>query len=130
MRYSVGDTVQRVDNGVACNEHAVFGYCLDLKRGGRNVGRREMLISDRADNFAIHFLRPRLVDAVAAQARFDMAYRDLAVICRKRSDHRGGGIALHYHAVSLAVSRTPPMASKSRAVSASSDCPGCMMSRS
>ena len=93
--------VQRVDDGVAGDVDRRGRDILAAQRLGGGFGRREMLVGDRRDDAAVHFLGPGLVDVARAQARLDMADRHLAVICRERADHRCGGVALHDHPVGL-----------------------------
>jgi len=60
-----------------------------------------MLVGDRADDLAVHFLGPGLVNIIAAQPRLDMADGYLAIIGRQCADHRGCRIALHDYARGL-----------------------------
>ena len=62
---------------------------------GGGFGGGEMQRRKAADDPAVHFLGPGMVDIAAAQPRLDMRDRDLAIVCRQRGAHRGGGIALH-----------------------------------
>ena len=58
-----------------------------------------MECGDVANDLAIHFFGPGVINVAAAQTRLDMADFDLAVIGRKRACHGGRGIALHDHPI-------------------------------
>ena len=93
--------VQRVDHRVAGD---VDRGCVDILRPQcrrRGLGRRAMERGDAADDLAVHFLGPGMVDIAAAKPGLDMAHADLAVIGRHRACHRCRRVALHHHPVGL-----------------------------
>ena len=94
-----GDPVQRVDDGIAgyVDRSGIDVLAPQRFRGG--LGRRAMQRGDRADDLAVHFLGPRMMDVAAAQTGLDVRDRDLAVIRGQRPGHRRGGVALDDHPV-------------------------------
>ena len=91
--------IQRIDYRIAGDMNLSIGNCFASQGFGRYSRWREMLIGDVANYLAVHFLRPGLVDIVAAQASLHMANRYLAIIGCQRADHRGSCVALNDHAV-------------------------------
>ncbi len=91
--------VERVDHGVAGDVDRRGIDVLAAQRLGGGFGGREMLVGDRGDDAAVHFLGPGLVDVARTQPGLDMADRRLAVIGGERADHGRGGVALDDHPV-------------------------------
>ena len=96
----VHDHVQRVDDGIACHKYlTVSVFLLEILLAERS--RREIVCGNTPGNLAVHLLRPRAIDIVCAQTRFNVSNWNLLVECRQRRRRAGGGIAMDKHNIGL-----------------------------
>lgn len=63
----------------------------------------EVVLAHDVDGLAVELLRPGAEDVVRAQARLNVAHRDLQVEARERSGEAGRGIAVYEHDIGLLV---------------------------
>ena len=63
----------------------------------------EIVLAHDVDRLTVELLRPGAEDVVRAQARLNVAHRDLQVEARERSGEAGRGIAVYEHDIGLLV---------------------------
>lgn len=85
---------QRVDAGVAGDPDAVGGLTLGEQVPPARLRWSEVPLADDVDRLAVELLGPGAVDVVRAQARLDVADRDLQVEARQRGGEARGGVAV------------------------------------
>lgn len=85
---------ERVDPGVAGDPDVPGGLALVQQVPPARLGGREVVPGDDVDRLAVELLRPGAVDVARAQARLDVADRDLQVEARQRGGEARGGVAV------------------------------------
>ena len=93
------DPEERIDDGVAGDEHTIGRHVLPEERVAGTRSRREVEIGEATDEGAVHLLRPRRVLETGTQARFYVRDRDLLVERRERGDERRRRVSLDEHPV-------------------------------
>lgn len=85
---------ERVDPGVAGDPDAPGGLPLVQQVPPARLRGREVVRGEDVDRLAVELLRPGAVDVARAQARLDVADRDLQVEARQRRREARGGVAV------------------------------------
>ncbi len=92
---------QRVDDGIARDEHLGGRYPLLEQVLPRALGWREVQLGQRPGQLAVGLLRPGRIEVAGAQARLHMPHGDLLIVGGQGGGDRGRGIAVDQHDVRL-----------------------------
>lgn len=92
-----------VDSRVAGNPDLRLRLALVQKVLLAGLSGGEIVLAHDVDRLTVELLRPGAEDVVRAQARLNVAHRDLQVEARERSGEAGRGIAVYEHDIGLLV---------------------------
>lgn len=92
-----------VDSRVAGNLDLRLRLALVQKVLLAGLSGGEIVLAHDVDRLTVELLRPGAEDVVRAQARLNVAHRDLQVEARERSGKAGRGIAVYEHDIGLLV---------------------------
>lgn len=94
---------QGVDAGVSGDQDLRLRLALVQKVFLAGLSGGEIVLAHDVDRLTVELLRPGAEDVVRAQARLNVAHRDLQVEARERSGEAGRGIAVYEHDIGLLV---------------------------
>lgn len=94
---------QGVDSRVAGDPDLRLRLALVQKVLLAGLSGGEIVLAHDVDRLTVELLRPGAEDVVRAQARLNVAHRDLQVEARERSGEAGRGIAVYEHDIGLLV---------------------------
>src|SRR5690606_20710172 len=93
--------VQRINHRVAGHVDRARIDVLAPQRFGSGLGWSAMQRGYRPDDFAVHFLGPRVVDVAAPEPGLDMRDRDLAIVGGESARHGGRRVTLDHYPFGL-----------------------------